>query len=61
MEFLFDKVFSLIEESEESSHLHTCSELLSEIKDKLGLLPSHKRHDSLLCACANATDLHDSE
>ncbi|KHN36727.1 Pentatricopeptide repeat-containing protein, mitochondrial [Glycine soja] len=56
MEFLFDKVFSLIEES---SHLHTFLELLSEIKDKLGLLPSQKRHDSLLRV--TATDLHDSD
>ncbi|KAL2331576.1 hypothetical protein Fmac_019157 [Flemingia macrophylla] len=57
MEVLFDKVFSLIEESE-SSHLRTCLELLSEIKDKLGLLPSQK---CLLHVLANATDLHDTE
>ncbi|TKY48979.1 Pentatricopeptide repeat-containing protein mitochondrial [Spatholobus suberectus] len=60
MEVLFDKVFSLIEESE-SSHWHTCLELLSEIKDKVGLLPSQKCHDSLLRACANANDLHNTE
>lgn len=60
MEVLFDKVFSLIEESE-SSHLHTFLELLSEIKDKLGLMPSRKCHDSLLRPCANATDLHNTE
>ncbi|XP_027342795.1 pentatricopeptide repeat-containing protein At4g04790, mitochondrial-like [Abrus precatorius] len=59
MEVLFDKVFSLIEESE-SNHLHTCLELLSEIKDKLGLLPSQKCHDSLLSGFTNATDLHNA-
>ncbi|KAK7401902.1 hypothetical protein VNO78_13754 [Psophocarpus tetragonolobus] len=60
MEILSDKVFSVIEESE-SSHSHTCLELLSEIKDKLGLLPSQKCQDSrCLSANANATD-HNTE
>ncbi|XP_061341805.1 pentatricopeptide repeat-containing protein At4g21880, mitochondrial-like [Gastrolobium bilobum] len=60
MEVLFDKVFSLIEESD-SNHLQTCLELLSEIKDKLGLLPSKKCYDSLLSARANATNLYNAE
>ncbi|XP_004487606.1 pentatricopeptide repeat-containing protein At4g04790, mitochondrial-like isoform X2 [Cicer arietinum] len=55
MKVLFDKVFSLIEESE-SNHLHTCMVLLSEIKDKHGLLPSQKCYDSLLVACENANN-----
>ncbi|CAJ2660004.1 unnamed protein product [Trifolium pratense] len=56
MKVLFDKVFSQIEVSE-SNHLQICMELLSEMKDKLGLLPSQKCYDSLLAAaCADTND-----
>lgn len=51
----FIQVFSLIERSE-SNHLNTCLNLLSEIRDKIGTLPSQKCYDSLFCARADATD-----
>lgn len=55
MEVLFDKVFSLIERSD-PNHLNTCLNLLSEIRDKIGTLPSQKCYDSLFCAPADAID-----
>ncbi|RYR56645.1 hypothetical protein Ahy_A05g022323 isoform G [Arachis hypogaea] len=59
MKVLFDKVFSLINGSE-SSHLQASLELLSEIKDKLGLVPPKEYHDSLLSAHAKTSELHNA-
>ncbi|MED6191607.1 hypothetical protein PIB30_001886 [Stylosanthes scabra] len=59
MKVLFDKVFSLIE-STESSHLQASLELLSEIKNKLGLVPPKEYHDSLLSAHAKSSKLHNA-
>ncbi|KAE9599793.1 hypothetical protein Lal_00045672 [Lupinus albus] len=61
MDVLFDKVFSPIELFEsESRHLHTSLELLSEMKDKHGLLFTQECYD-LLSARANTTDLHNAD
>ncbi|KAJ7948482.1 Pentatricopeptide repeat-containing protein [Quillaja saponaria] len=59
MEVLFDEVFSLIAESEQT-HLQIGLDLLRVIKDELGLLPSRKCLDFLLNACASAKDLHNT-
>ncbi|CAI8593007.1 unnamed protein product [Vicia faba] len=60
MKVLFDKVFSLIEESE-SKYLQTAMELISEMKDKLGLLPSQKYYDSLLAWCKANDNSHNAD
>ncbi|CAK8535245.1 unnamed protein product [Lathyrus sativus] len=55
MKVLFHKVFSLIEKLE-SKYSQTALELISEMKDKLGLLPSQKCYDSLLAAWCKANE-----